>query len=518
MVERRLARSPLFRPGPGRGIHVYVGNRRWRFAQFANVRSQVAGLAYVPWTDRIHLRAVDFSAGRLIGPSGKAVQGERTLAYFLAHEIIHVLIAKDLGAGGYLRLPRWKDQGYSDSIDRGAGFPLRARRRQAPPRDGKMNPRGSGLYLRYHLLVAHLLDRERIGPSEMLAGSHEPGRLEAILLEGPRDGMSRGPIPGQGRTIQPTGPPPMRILFPSDPREPERPDPTFREEHRAAVDAGFPALLYRHEALVAGDASGVLADAPNPADPGGPILLRGWMLAPERYESLHRRLLDLGHAPTTDPDQYIEAHYLPCFYRHIAGHTAESAWCEGDDVEDAWRLYQRFRDADALIKDFAKSAKHRWDEACFLPAGTDADRFVAIFRAFRAARSRLFQRGVVLRRFLPLVWRGRDMRGFPIAEEYRLFFFRGNPLILPANCPDDFEAQLPTWIDLASRFASRFLAMDVAPLSTGGWTVVEVGDGGVSGLPMSLPADDFYRALRTRSDGPEITSLGPSPAQGPGRP
>ena len=194
-----------------------------------------------------------------------------------------------------------------------------------------------------------------------------------------------------------------------------------------------------------------------------------------------------------------------------------AAWCEGDAVEDAWRLYQGFRDADALIKDFAKSAKYRWDEACFIPSGTDADRFAAIFRAFREARGRLFQRGVVLRRFLPLVWRGRDMRGFPIAEEYRLFFFRGEPLVLPTNPPADFAAQLPTWRDLASRFASRFLAMDVAPLSTGGWTVVEVGDGGVSGLPMSLPAEAFYRALRARSDGPEVTSPGPSPGPGPGR-
>ena len=174
-VDRRLARTSLFRPRPGRGIHIYICNRQWRFSLFANIRSHVAGLAYVPWTDRIYLRADDLDAGRLIGPSGKPVPGGRTLAYFIAHEIMHTLNAEDLGAVDYLRLPRWKDEGYADYIARGADFSYGRAIDQLRRGDREMDPRGSGLYLRYHLLVAHLLDRERIGPREMLAGSYGPG-------------------------------------------------------------------------------------------------------------------------------------------------------------------------------------------------------------------------------------------------------------------------------------------------------------------------------------------------------
>ena len=57
------------------------------------------------------------------------------------------------------------------------------------------------------------------------------------------------------------------------------------------------------------------------------------------------------------------------------------------------------------------------------------------------------------------------MRGFPIAEEYRLFFFDGENLLAPSSPPADFVAQMPVWQGLAQRFSSRFLTMDVAPLA-----------------------------------------------------
>ena len=50
-----------------------------------------------------------------------------------------------------------------------------------------MNPKSSGLYLRYHLLVAHLLDKKGIRVHEMLSQTFEPVELERqILREEPR--------------------------------------------------------------------------------------------------------------------------------------------------------------------------------------------------------------------------------------------------------------------------------------------------------------------------------------------
>jgi hypothetical protein len=50
--------------------------------------------------------------------------------------------------------------------------------------DREMDPLKSGLYLRYNLLVAYLLDQKGIGIREMLDRDFEPACLEAEMLGG----------------------------------------------------------------------------------------------------------------------------------------------------------------------------------------------------------------------------------------------------------------------------------------------------------------------------------------------
>ncbi len=50
-VERRVARSPLAAPARASDLRIYICNRRWRFALFANFRHRVGGLTYPPLTD-----------------------------------------------------------------------------------------------------------------------------------------------------------------------------------------------------------------------------------------------------------------------------------------------------------------------------------------------------------------------------------------------------------------------------------------------------------------------------------
>ena len=120
------------------------------------------------------MRAVDFDADRLIGPSGTPVPGERTLTYFITHEIMHTLIADELGALAYWRLPDWKDEGYSDHVAKGASFHFDHAIEQLRSGDREMDPRRSGLYLRYNLLVAYLLEQKGISVHEMLNQEFEP--------------------------------------------------------------------------------------------------------------------------------------------------------------------------------------------------------------------------------------------------------------------------------------------------------------------------------------------------------
>jgi hypothetical protein len=183
-VEQRLARSPLFHPRSTGAIRAYICNRKWRFILFANFRFHVGGLTYPPLSNNIFLRAVDLDADRLIGPSGNAVPGERTLTYFIAHEIVHTLLADELGAVAYWRLPDWKNEGYADHVAKGANFRYGQALGQLRSGDREMDPLKSGLYLRYNLLVAYLLDQKGIGVHEMLDRDFEPAHLEAEMLDG----------------------------------------------------------------------------------------------------------------------------------------------------------------------------------------------------------------------------------------------------------------------------------------------------------------------------------------------
>ena len=181
-VERRLTRSPLAESQQLRDLRVYICNRRWRFVLFANYRYRVAGLAYAPLTDNVFLRAARFDTNRLIGPSGREVPGERTLDYYLAHELVHVLVARELGIVEHWRLPAWKNEGYADLIAKGGDFDFERVRGQFRRGDRELDPKRSGLYLRYHLLVAYLLQHRGVGAHELLKGEFDRARLEREIL------------------------------------------------------------------------------------------------------------------------------------------------------------------------------------------------------------------------------------------------------------------------------------------------------------------------------------------------
>jgi hypothetical protein len=176
---RRLADSPLNRPQVER--RVYVCNKGWRFILFVNIRYNAGGLTYALLTNNVFLRRSDFDNNRLIGPSGNKVPGERTLSYFIAHELAHTLIADRLGTIGYWRLPTWKDEGYSDYLAKGSDFRMEDTIRKLKRGQTELDPLRSGLYLRYHLLVAHLLHDKGVSVSKLFETDFDVSELEREL-------------------------------------------------------------------------------------------------------------------------------------------------------------------------------------------------------------------------------------------------------------------------------------------------------------------------------------------------
>jgi hypothetical protein len=291
----------------------------------------------------------------------------------------------------------------------------------------------------------------------------------------------------------------LLILFPCDAEEPSKVDDALAPEYEAARFIGFQTALYHHGALFAGDLEGALAPLDGVRFEGAAIL-RGWMVPGEIYQSFYECLKARGILLEVSPQAYEQSHYLPLAYPLIAGLTSRSEWFKGDDETRAWAIYERsFQADDAVIKDWVKSAKKAWREGCFIPAGTDRERFGKIYRTFRQVRGKLFNRGVVLREFMPIVERGSDIRGLPLVEETRLFFWHHHLLVKPSSGPLLEPKHQERWEEVARRFESDFMTIDVARLTDGSWKIVEVGDGGGSGLPVGLDPERFYGALWNQS-------------------
>ena len=291
----------------------------------------------------------------------------------------------------------------------------------------------------------------------------------------------------------------MHILFCNDPLNPREPDEVYASEHAAARAAGFPCGLVSFEGLVNGEAA--FERRAGGPDDGERVAgwYRGWMLRGEQYARLFAAMAERGIDLVVTPEAYAQAHYLPLAYPMVADESPETVWMEGTETERAWEISRALAGRAMIVKDWVKSAKHRWDEACFIPERASREKFASVVETFVGIRGESLNRGLVFREFVDLMVVGCDVAsGRTVREEYRLFFWKGK--LLQSGAHDDggdgaWRAFM-RWEEHARRFASPFVTIDVARRTDGRWMIVETGDAGVSGLPVSVACEAFYGALR----------------------
>ena len=177
----RLQRSALY--APAEGIHIFLCHERPVFALFARQNYHVGGVADWLVGQHAFLRESDMQHDRLISPGGTPVAADRPLSYFVAHEAMHIAIARRLGRARYSRLPQWLDDGYADYIARDIDYAAALESLKAGARE--LDPRRSGLYLRYHLMVAYLMEKKGLPIEALLATPPERATIEAELLNLP---------------------------------------------------------------------------------------------------------------------------------------------------------------------------------------------------------------------------------------------------------------------------------------------------------------------------------------------
>lgn len=271
------------------------------------------------------------------------------------------------------------------------------------------------------------------------------------------------------------------ILFCSDPLGPRRVDAQYAAEAELVRDAGAQTALIDHDALLAGDVRAAVRRVP--ADLG-PAWYRGWMIPSGAYAALAAALDARGVTLLTGAEDYRRAHELPGWYATFAAVTPASVWSEGTPSDIAG-LVAPLPPGAGIVKDYVKSRKHEWLEACFLPDVRDVAAVEAVVATFVERQAESLAGGVVVRAF----------EEFDAGGEARVWWLDGAAVLVTPH-PDTPELRPEPDLDavtpLVAALGCRFVTTDLARRTDGTWRVIEVGDAQVSGI---ASADQFGALL-----------------------
>ncbi|MCW2912683.1 MAG: hypothetical protein JWN52_751 [Actinomycetia bacterium] len=282
---------------------------------------------------------------------------------------------------------------------------------------------------------------------------------------------------------------PLTVLFCADPLDPRRADPHFAREAASVRAIYGEAPLIDHDALQRGDLAEAVRRVPRDL---GPAWYRGWMVTAGQYEQLAAALEDRGTPLITRPTDYRRAHELPGWHDTFAGLTPPSVWLPlspgGDpDAGTLEELVRELPDGAAVVKDYVKSRKHEWDEACFVPDLRDTEDLQRVVTRMIELQDDFLAGGIVVRAYESY-----------LGAEARVWWVDGEPALVgphpdtPGNRPD------PVLDDVRAAIRAlgcRFVTTDLALRADEVWRVVEVGDGQVSDLASSESPVELYEQL-----------------------
>ena len=295
----------------------------------------------------------------------------------------------------------------------------------------------------------------------------------------------------------------MTLIFCADQLEPNKPDRAFAAEVEAATNAGLDRQIVNFERLTRDRNAELAVRRVDAATAPQLAVYRGWMLRPEDYAALYHALQKRNFLLINSPDSYNHCHLLPESYDRIKAHTPRTIWLPLTDCLDEANVkaaLQTFADKPVIVKDYVKSRKHEWHEACFIADASDAVAALRVVARFLELQGDDLVGGLVLREFVALKPIGAHAQSaMPLAREFRLFFLN-HRLLTSTNywTQGDYTGESPPlafFQNLAFAVRSRFFSMDVAQKADGEWIVVELGDGQVAGLPDENLAPEFYRKL-----------------------
>lgn len=224
-------------------------------------------------------------------------------------------------------------------------------------------------------------------------------------------------------------------------------------------------------------------------------------MTPNIYEKFYNELLKKNIRLINTPSEYKHCHYLPESYSKIIKETPKSNWTKDISISNVIKLSNEFGSNPIIVKDYVKSEKHNWEDACYIPNASDKKKVKEVVSRFLELRGNYLNEGIVFREFIELEFLTEHSKSkMPLTKEFRIVFFN-KKVVQTFNYWDEgnYDCEKPDIVffqNIAERIESNFFTMDVAKKKNGKWIIMELGDGQVAGLPDNANKKDYYNNIK----------------------
>ena len=277
------------------------------------------------------------------------------------------------------------------------------------------------------------------------------------------------------------------ILFPSDYFNRNKIDTELEQEYIAAKKAGFGVMLFDYSSWF--ESKKLVLNQNVDCDL---VLYRGWMMKPELYCEFEKQLKSLGYYPIVDSSSYKRLHEFVHVYpiiRNDTVHMVKFPLHTRMDVKFLQDIFGRF-----MVKDYVKSVKGS-DFPVYFDSTITQSEFDNWMEKFYECRGDLLTGGICIKKYL-------DLKKYDShTNEYRAFYYHNELMILMKSSNQIIEYCKPP-VELINKYKmldSPFFTIDFAELEDGSWTVIECGDGQVSGITDSSQTELFYKLLKEKN-------------------
>lgn len=297
----------------------------------------------------------------------------------------------------------------------------------------------------------------------------------------------------------------MNILFCSNPLEAKQVDIDWQHEAELVRQLGGKIYLLNYEELIDGDNAEKALRLIKKPEVEELCIYRGWMMSVANYEKLYNSLLKLNLRLVNTSTEYKHCYYLPASYQHIEAYTAKTVITNKDiqlTKDELADLLREFGEKAIIVKDYVKSQKHHWLEACFIPKASDTEHVQRVVNKFVELQGDNLQGGLVFREFIELESVGVHPKSkMPLTKEYRVFILNKKPISIIKYWDEgqytDDEVSIDKFKAVFEQVESNFFTVDIAKRKDGEWMIIELGDGQVAEHMGVKGLKEFYQQIQS---------------------